>query len=48
MSSDLYVYAVPEEQAGATGLTSVQHPPLAAIKGHPGGRPPTVGDRSGP
>jgi hypothetical protein len=31
MSSDLYVYAVPEEQAGATGLTSVQHPPLAAI-----------------
>jgi hypothetical protein len=48
MSSDLYVYAVPEEQAGAAGLTSVQHPALAAIKGHPGGQPPTVGDRSGP
>jgi len=33
-----------EEQAQAAGLTHVQHQLLVAIKGHPGGEPPTVGD----
>jgi DNA-binding MarR family transcriptional regulator len=32
-----------EDQAGAVGLTHVQHQLLVAIKGHPGGRPPSVG-----
>jgi DNA-binding MarR family transcriptional regulator len=32
-----------EDQAKAAGLTHVQHQLLVAIKGHPGGRPPTVG-----
>jgi DNA-binding MarR family transcriptional regulator len=36
-----------EDQANAAGLTHVQHQLLVAIKGHPGGRPPTVGDLSG-
>ena len=36
-----------EEQAKAAGLTHVQHQLLVAIKGHPGGRPPTVGDLAG-
>lgn len=31
-----------EDQAGAAGLTHV-HQLLVAIKGHPGGQPPTVG-----
>lgn len=33
-----------EDQAKAAGLTHVQHQLLVAIKGHPGGQPPTVGD----
>lgn len=33
-----------EDQAQAAGLTHVQHQLLVAIKGHPGGRPPTVGE----
>ncbi len=33
-----------EDQARAAGLTHVQHQLLVAIKGHPGGRHPTVGD----
>ena len=33
-----------EDQAKAAGLTHVQHQLLVAIKGHPAGRPPTVGD----
>jgi DNA-binding MarR family transcriptional regulator len=33
-----------EEQARAAGLTHVQHQLLVAVKGHPGDRPPTVGD----
>jgi len=33
-----------EEQARAVGLTHVQHQLLVAIKGHPGGEPPTVGE----
>ena len=33
-----------EDQAEAAGLTHVQHQLLVAIKGHPGKRPPTVGD----
>jgi DNA-binding MarR family transcriptional regulator len=36
-----------EDQAQAAGLTHVQHQLLVAIKGHPGGRPPTVGDLAG-
>jgi DNA-binding MarR family transcriptional regulator len=36
-----------EEQAQAAGLTHVQHQLLVAIKGHPGDRPPTVGDLAG-
>jgi DNA-binding MarR family transcriptional regulator len=36
-----------EDQARAAGLTHVQHQLLVAIKGHPGGRPPTVGDLAG-
>jgi len=31
-----------EDQAGAVGMTHVQHQLLVAIKGHPGGRPPSV------
>lgn len=33
-----------EDQARAAGLTHVQHQLLVAIKGHPGGRPPAIGD----
>jgi DNA-binding MarR family transcriptional regulator len=33
-----------EDQAEAAGLTHVQHQLLVAIKGHPGNRPPAVGD----
>jgi DNA-binding MarR family transcriptional regulator len=36
-----------EGQAQAEGLTHVQHQLLVAIKGHPGDRPPTVGDLAG-
>jgi DNA-binding MarR family transcriptional regulator len=36
-----------EDQAQAEGLTHVQHQLLVAIKGHPGGKPPTVGDLAG-
>ena len=36
-----------EDQAQAAGLTHVQHQLLVAIKGHPGGEPPTVGDLAG-
>jgi DNA-binding MarR family transcriptional regulator len=36
-----------EDQARAAGLTHVQHQLLVAIKGHPGGRPPTIGDLAG-
>ena len=36
-----------EDQAHAAGLTHVQHQLLVAIKGHPGGRPPAVGDLAG-
>jgi DNA-binding MarR family transcriptional regulator len=36
-----------EDQAKAEGLTHVQHQLLVAIKGHPGNRPPTVGDLAG-
>jgi DNA-binding MarR family transcriptional regulator len=36
-----------EDQAQAAGLTHVQHQLLVAIKGHPGDRPPTVGDLAG-
>jgi DNA-binding MarR family transcriptional regulator len=36
-----------EEQAQAAGLTHVQHQLLVAVKGHPGDRPPTVGDLAG-
>ena len=32
-----------EDRAGAVGLTHVQHQLLVAIKGHPGGQPPSVG-----
>jgi DNA-binding MarR family transcriptional regulator len=31
-----------EDQAGAVGLTHVQHQLLVAIKGHPGDQPPSV------
>jgi DNA-binding MarR family transcriptional regulator len=33
-----------EDQAKAAGLTHVQHQLLVAIKGHPGGLPPTVSE----
>ncbi len=33
-----------EDQAQAAGLTHVQHQLLVAVKGHPGSKPPTVGD----
>ncbi len=33
-----------EDQAQAAGLTHVQHQLLVAIKGHPGARPPAIGD----
>jgi DNA-binding MarR family transcriptional regulator len=33
-----------ERQARAAGLTHTQHQLLVAIKGHPGGKPPTVGE----
>ena len=36
-----------EDQAQAAGLTHVQHQLLVAIKGHPGDKPPTVGDLAG-
>ena len=36
-----------EDQARDAGLTQVQHQLLVAIKGHPGVKPPTVGDLSG-
>lgn len=36
-----------EDQAQAAGLTHVQHQLLVAIKGHPGERPPTIGDLAG-
>jgi DNA-binding MarR family transcriptional regulator len=36
-----------EDQASAAGLTHVQHQLLVAVKGHPGGQPPTVGDLAG-
>jgi DNA-binding MarR family transcriptional regulator len=36
-----------EDQAKAAGLTHVQHQLLVAIKGHPGDKPPTVGDLAG-
>ncbi|HEY6295119.1 MAG TPA: MarR family winged helix-turn-helix transcriptional regulator [Streptosporangiaceae bacterium] len=36
-----------EDQAQAAGLTHVQHQLLVAIKGHPGGEPPAVGDLAG-
>jgi len=36
-----------EDQAQAAGLTHVQHQLLVAIKGHPGDRPPAIGDLAG-
>jgi len=36
-----------EDQAQAEGLTHVQHQLLVAIKGHPGNKPPAVGDLAG-
>jgi DNA-binding MarR family transcriptional regulator len=36
-----------QTQARAAGLTSAQHQLLVAIKGHPGGQPPTIGDLAG-
>lgn len=36
-----------EDQAQAAGLTHVQHQLLVAVKGHPGSKPPTVGDLAG-
>jgi DNA-binding MarR family transcriptional regulator len=33
-----------EDQAKASGLTHVQHQLLVAVKGHPGGLPPTVSE----
>jgi DNA-binding MarR family transcriptional regulator len=36
-----------EDQAQAAGLTHVQHQLLVAIKGHPGGKPPSIGDLAG-
>jgi DNA-binding MarR family transcriptional regulator len=36
-----------EDQAKGAGLTHVQHQLLVAVKGHPGGLPPTVRDLAG-
>jgi DNA-binding MarR family transcriptional regulator len=36
-----------QTQARAAGLTAAQHQLLVAIKGHPGGQPPTIGDLAG-
>ncbi|HEY6279032.1 MAG TPA: MarR family winged helix-turn-helix transcriptional regulator [Streptosporangiaceae bacterium] len=36
-----------QTQARSAGLTPAQHQLLVAIKGHPGGQPPTVGDLAG-
>jgi DNA-binding MarR family transcriptional regulator len=36
-----------EHQARAAELTHVQHQLLVAVKGHPGGEPPTVGELAG-
>ena len=36
-----------EVRAREAGLTPAQHQLLLAIKGHPGGQPPTVGDLAG-
>jgi DNA-binding MarR family transcriptional regulator len=36
-----------EDQAKVAGLTHVQHQLLVAVKGHPGGLPPTVRDLAG-
>jgi DNA-binding MarR family transcriptional regulator len=36
-----------QTQARAAGLTPAQHQLLVAIKGHPGGRGPTIGDLAG-
>jgi DNA-binding MarR family transcriptional regulator len=36
-----------EDQARRAGLTHVQHQLLVAVKGHPGGEPPTVRDLAG-
>ena len=36
-----------EDQAQEAGLTQVQHQLLVAIKGHPGAKPPAVGDLAG-
>jgi DNA-binding MarR family transcriptional regulator len=36
-----------EDHARAAGLTHVQHQLLVAVKGHPGGQPPTVSDLAG-
>ena len=33
-----------EEQARSAGLTPAQHQLLLAVRGHPGDRPPTIGD----
>ncbi|MCU1396932.1 MAG: MarR family transcriptional regulator [Acidimicrobiales bacterium] len=33
-----------ESQAAAVGLTAAQHQLLLAVRGHPGERPPTIGD----
>jgi DNA-binding MarR family transcriptional regulator len=36
-----------EDHAQAAGLTHVQHQLLVAIKGHPGEKPPSMGDLAG-
>jgi DNA-binding MarR family transcriptional regulator len=36
-----------EDLAGSEGLTPAQHQLLAAVQGHPGPEPPTVGDLAG-
>ncbi len=36
-----------QTQARAVGLTPAQHQLLVAIKGHPGGQEPTIGDLAG-
>lgn len=36
-----------QEEAREAGLTPAQHQLLVAIKGHPGGQPPTIGDLAG-
>ena len=36
-----------EDQAQAAGLTHVQHQLLVAVKGHPGAKPPAIGDLAG-